>query len=331
MSSKKIAIFGCKSTTQLLMESLSSQVKIDWLITINPALAKKFEVADYTDLTQYCQDNEIKMYTATNYSLKSEKDYEFFESNQISLAFVMGWQRLVPENILNTFSIGAFGMHGSAIDLPKGRGRSPMNWAIIEGKKQFYTNLFKYDPGVDSGDVLDTYKFQITDKDTGESMHFKNTLSMIYLVKRNLPILQQGNFSLQHQRKDIIPTYYPKRNPEDSLIDWEEDITALERFIRAVAPPFNGAYSYLDGINKIVILEAQIFDFSDFGFNNSAIGEILQVFPNGKFVTKCFGGLLLVNKFETSHHPIKGQILSNGPGLKRTFPRNNQGNFDIIE
>ena len=331
MNSKKIAIFGCKSTTQLLMESLSGQVKIDWLITIDPIMATKFEVVDYTDLTQYCNNNDIKMYTAKNYSLKSEKDIEFFRINQIDLAFVMGWQRLVPKDILNTFSIGVFGMHGSAVDLPKGRGRSPMNWAIIEGKNQFYTNLFKYDPGIDSGDVLDTYKFQITDKDTGESMHFKNTLSMIYLVKRNLPTLLLGKVSLNHQRNDITPTYYPKRNPEDSLIDWEEDITVLERFIRAVAPPFNGAYSYIDELNKITFLEAQIFDFSDFGFNNASIGEIVQVFPNKKFIIKCFGGLLLVNKFEGLNQLKKGQIFGNGNKTIRSFSRNNQGNFDITE
>jgi methionyl-tRNA formyltransferase len=331
MNSNKIAIFGCKSTTQLLMESLAGHVQIDWLITINSVMADKFEVADYTDLTQYCHENKIKMYTVTNYSLKSEKDIEFFESNQINLAFVVGWQRLVPENILSSFSIGAFGMHGSAIDLPRGRGRSPMNWAIIEGKKQFYTNLFRYDPGIDSGDVLDTYKFQITDKDTAESMHFKNTMAMIYLVMKNLPILLRGNFSLHHQRNDITPTYYPKRNPEDSLIDWEQDISVLERFIRAVAPPFNGAYSYINEINKVIILDAQIFDFSDFGFTNASVGEVVQVFPNRKFIIKCFGGLLLVNKFEGLNKLMVGHIFGNGIEIKRTFSRNNQGDFDIIE
>ena len=42
-----------------------------------------------------------------------------------------------PEEILNTLSIGALGLHGSADMLPKGRGRSPMNWSLIEGKKRF--------------------------------------------------------------------------------------------------------------------------------------------------------------------------------------------------
>ena len=101
--------------------------------------------------------NKVEVYTSHKYSLKSEEDFAFSKNN-FQIGFVVGWQRLIPENILDTF-IGVFGMHGSAMKLPKGRGRSPMNWSIIEGRKVFYTNLFKYNSGADDGDVLDTFKF----------------------------------------------------------------------------------------------------------------------------------------------------------------------------
>ena len=120
-----------------------------------------------------------------------------------------------------------------------------MNWSLIEGRSVFYTNLFRYDPGVDSGDVIDTFKFQITDKDTAETMHFKNTLAMKHLVEQNIEQLLSGNFTAYPQDNSIEPTYYPKRTPADSLIDWNQDINAIERFIRAVCPPFNGAFSFL--------------------------------------------------------------------------------------
>lgn len=331
MNSKKIAIFGCKSTTQLLIENLVDLVKIDWLITINENLASKFEVADYTDLKPICNQHNIKIYQANNYSLKSEIDLNFFTEEKIDLVLVAGWQRLVPENILNTFSIGSFGMHGSALDLPKGRGRSPMNWALIEGKQQFYTNLFKYDPGVDSGDVLDTFKFQITNKDNAESMHFKNTLSMIYLVKKNIASLLNADFKLVKQKSYITPTYYPKRSPDDSLIDWENDISSIERFIRAVSPPFNCAFAFLNNINKIKIIEAQQFDTSDFGYSNDNVGTIVQIFPNNKFLLKCYGGLLYVSKYECEQIPKRNDFINNGIMIHNNFPRNEQGNFDIIE
>ena len=140
-------------------------------------------------------------------------------------------------------AIGSFGMHGSSMDLPLGRGRSPMNWSLIEGRDIFFTNLFRYDSGVDSGDILDTFRFDILDKDTSETLHFKNTLAMKFLIEKNLDSLLGKDFHLKKQ-KNISPTYYPKRTPDDSLIDWNSNINDLDRFIRAVTKPFNGAFTF---------------------------------------------------------------------------------------
>ena len=327
--SKRVAIIGCKSTTRFLIESLAKHITIDFMVTIDRQLGEKNEVADYDDLSDLANVHQIGIYYAKNYSLKTEEDLGFFEKEKIDICFIVGWQRLIPENILQKLSVGAFGMHGSAMDLPLGRGRSPMNWAIIEGKKQFYTNLFKYDPGVDSGDVLDTFKFQITDRDTAETMHFKNSLAMVYLIKKNLNLLMSGLFVLQKQNSQITPTYYPKRNPQNSLINWNDDVTVIERFIRAVAPPFNGAYSFINGVGKIIIIESQTFDLSDFGYSNEKAGTIVQVFPNGKFLVKCFGGLLLVNHYKSESIPSINSVMTTGSEQLKFFERNHEGFFDL--
>src|SRR3989338_7611323 len=59
---------------------------------------------------------------------------------------VAGYMDLRP--FLKSLSVGAFGMHGSSKPLPFGRGRSPINWSLIQDKKIFYTHLFQYLPGV---------------------------------------------------------------------------------------------------------------------------------------------------------------------------------------
>ena len=232
------AIFGCKHTTKFLIESLSDKMIIDYLITIDEEKGKKFDVADYCDLTETANKYGINVYKSKTYSLKRKEDIEYINSLNIDIAFVAGWQRIVPGKILDGMSIGSFGMHGSSMDLPLGRGRSPMNWSIIEGRNYFYTNLFKYDSGVDSGDVLDTFKFDITHRDTAETMHFKNTLAMKYLIERNLDKLSSGDFTLKKQ-KDITPTYYPKRTPRNLSKPEAPDhfISLLINFI--TMPPMN--------------------------------------------------------------------------------------------
>ena len=215
------------------------------LITIDENLGGKNKVADYTDLKSCAEKLNVGFYQAKSYNLKDSEDIEKINAMQIDLAFVVGWQRLIPGEILQNISIGVFGMHGSSMDLPLGRGRSPMNWSIIEDRKFFYTNLLKYDAGVDSGDILDTFLFSIRADDTAETMQFKNTLAMKHLILKNISRLLENNFTLKKQ-KEIAPTYYPKRNPADSLIDWERDIFYIERHIRAVTKPFNGAYSFIE-------------------------------------------------------------------------------------
>ncbi len=329
MENKKIAIFGCKNTTLFLIEFLSKKIKIDFLITIDEEKANKFEVADYCDLTNAADEYMIDVYQSKTYSLKNKDDVDYIKNLKIDLAFVIGWQRIIPEKILNSLSIGAFGMHGSSMDLPLGRGRSPLNWSLIEGRSHFYTNLFKYDSGIDSGDILDVNKFDISPYDTAETMHFKNTLSMKYLIQKNLKNLLKNDFKLRKQ-KNISPTYYPKREPSDSLINWESDIHEIERFIRAVTKPFNGAYSFIEK-NKIIIYNAHIFDSENsYGYNKKKVGEIIAIFPNKKFIVQCSGGLMMINDYEARNLKIKtGQILHNSSEKKREFKKNKDGYYDL--
>jgi len=322
-----IVLFGCKSTSKFILESLLRLNYKVYLVTIDAEKGKSQKVADYLSIENYCIENNIEVYVSNKYSLKSEKDHLFFKQNKFQLGFVVGWQRLIPEKILDLFTIGIFGTHGSAMNLPIGRGRSPMNWSMIEKRKVFYTNLFKYKSGADDGDVLDTYKFQITDHDTAETMHFKNTLAMMHLIEKNINGLLSGNFKLMDQ-PSLIPTYYPKRKESDSLIDWNDDIVNIEHFIRAVTKPFNGAYSFI-GNNKVIIYRASIFDFQEFGFDNVLPGEVVILFNNGKFLIKLFGGLLLVHEYETKMKIKIGDLFSNGNETKNIFQKNKYGFHDL--
>ena len=128
-------------------------------------------------------------------------------------------------------------MHGSSQNLPFGKGRSPLNWSIIEGRKHFYTNLFKYNSGIDSGPILDTVCFSILPHDNIETLHYKNTLAMVQIISRNLKMFKSGKLILKTQ-KNIHSTFYPKRDPEDGEIDWNDNINNIDRLIKAVTTPF---------------------------------------------------------------------------------------------
>ncbi len=326
-SDKKIALFGCKHTSVFLAEFLKQHIKLDLVITISPEMAVKNKVADYADLKEYTAKAGVPCYTAKAYDLKSPEDIAYINEAGIDVAFVMGWQRLIPPAVLDKIKTGAFGMHGSSLNLPFGRGRSPMNWSIIEGRHAFYTNLFKYDPGVDSGDIVDTFKFGISNRDTAETMHFKNLLAMKYLVQRNIAAILAGSFSLTKQPDHLTPTFYPKRSPNDGLIDWNDDIHRIERFIRAVTKPFDGAFTFVNQ-QKVLIYDSQVFDLNDFGYENQPAGCIIEILTANKFLVKGYGGLLLVNNYETGAGLKAGMVFDNNGLTPRVFPTNKYGQFD---
>lgn len=326
---KRIGIFGCKSTTVFLLSSLKENFDISFVVTISPELGDLNQVADYTNLVDFCNEYTIPVYQAHRYDLKSEIDKEKITEANLDIAFVIGWQRLIPNEILTTFSVGVFGMHGSTDDLPLGRGRSPMNWALIEQRKLFFTNIFKYDAGVDSGDILDTFVFSIQVNDTSETMHYKNVLAMKMLIIKNIKKLIDGSFKLSHQKANQ-PTYYPKRTPEDSIIDWQSDIYQLDAFVRAVTKPFNGAFSYVNA-EKITIWRASIFETSlvDYGCRDLAWGKVVEVFPGGKFLVNCRGGLLIVHEYESKMMIEKNNLLESIDCKIFRFKLNSYGCHDL--
>jgi len=327
---KKIVIFGCKNTTLILSEFLKKNNYEILLITINIKDSKKYQIAGYMNLHNK-KNLFSNVYFVKNYSLSNKSDFEFFQKHKkyFDVAFVAGWQRLIPKNILDLFKYGVFGMHGSARNLPLGKGRSPMNWALIEGRKTFTTNLFKYDSGIDSGPVVASNIFSIQEADTAETLHYKNTLSMISLIKENISTIVSGKIITLTQNLNLGESYYPKRSPEDGLIDWKDDIYSIERLIRAVAPPFHGAFTYLNK-KKITINRASIFytDIENHPYREKKFGEVCKVFPNNKFLVKCSGGIILIHEFE-GKKLNEGNLLFSEINPFQKFKRNQYGFFDV--
>ncbi|WP_051694108.1 formyltransferase family protein [Desulfohalovibrio reitneri] len=277
-------------------------------------------IADYTDLAPLAEELGVEVIRPATYAFSSQADRDLFSGLRIDLLVSAGWQRIFPEWFLRGLSIGAFGMHGSADDLPRGRGRSPMNWAIIEGRDTFHTSLFRYDAGVDSGEVVGTLRFDITPRDDIRSLRHKNTLSQIRLLLRHLPALLDGTAQLTPQRADVAPTYYPKREPRDGVIDWRDSLERVDRLVRAVGRPYPGAFSLCGG-SRVNIWAGRPFD-SRLDFPGFEPGEIAAVFEDETFVAVCAGGAgYLVTDWDAPDgwRPAEGRVFESreNPGWEK--------------
>lgn len=308
---KVIAVAGNQSACADVLNAIcGAGYDVACLLHMDASHAR--HIADYQDLSPVAARHGVEVVRPATYAMNDEQTRELVEGLGIDLLISAGWQRLFPEWFLDSLSIGAFGMHGSAEHLPRGRGRSPMNWSLIEGRDRFYTSLFKYDVGVDSGAVVATQRFDVTGRDAIQSLRHKNTVSQIKLLLDNLPGLLAGTARLSPQPTDVEPTYYPKRTPEDGIIDWRESVVRVDRLVRAVSRPYPGAFTSLGG-KRINIWGGIPFD-THLRFEEARPGEVVGVFHDNTFAVRCGDVAYYVNDWESPEGaiPAKGEILDSG-------------------
>jgi methionyl-tRNA formyltransferase len=178
-------------------------------------------------------------------------------------------------------SKGALNMHGSL--LPKYRGRVPVNWAIIHGETETGATLHYMIDKADSGDIVAQQAVPILPDDTGKEVFDKVTVAAELALSGCLPALLAGN-APRIKQDASTSTYYGGRKPEDGTIDWSKSAIAIHNLVRAVAPPYPGAFTLLAG-RQARVLRTRVLDANTV----PAHGPSMTV-ANGRLVARCGGG-----------------------------------------
>lgn len=304
MVEQRVVFTGCTESGFDLLQYINEEiVRIDEILTLTPDQGEEYNIGKYYSYQSYAEKHDIPLYSPKNYEMSHDNDKSHFQNNPGDLMIVHGWQRLIPSEILETLELGALGLHGSAFGLPKGRGRSPMNWSLIEGLDRFILSVMLLDEGADSGGVVSSKKYNINEYDTIKTMYHKLVVAAQRMFDDILlDGLEQG-FEPHPQSGE--PTYYPKRTPEDGAIDWEDPTKTIHNLVRAVTDPYPGAFTEYAG-RKVYLWDVQPFS-PDYLFDEQP-GTIIQVFtPDQEFVVKTSDGTLLVTEWESEDwKPTKG-------------------------
>jgi methionyl-tRNA formyltransferase len=158
--------------------------------------------------------------------------------------FSFYYRRLIPGSILRSAALGALNMHGSL--LPKYRGRAPINWAIVNGETETGATLHYMERRADAGAVVGQEGVPILPDDTALDVFGKVTSAAGRLLDRVLPKLIDRT-AVAVPQNDAEATTFPGRKPEDGRIDWSGTAASVHNLVRAVAPPYPGAFTSLRG------------------------------------------------------------------------------------
>lgn len=158
--------------------------------------------------------------------------------------FSFYYRSILGAPLLRAARRGALNIHGSL--LPRYRGRAPVNWAILRGERECGATLHYMVERADAGDIVDSQPVPILIDDDAREVYAKVTLAAETVLVRSLPALIAG--SAPRRPQPILPgEYFGRRRPEDGRIDWSRPALEIHNLVRAVAPPFPGAFGAVGG------------------------------------------------------------------------------------
>ncbi|OZB31759.1 MAG: formyltransferase [Ferrovum sp. 34-44-207] len=166
--------------------------------------------------------------------------------------FSFYYRHMLGEKILQLAKKGAYNLHGSL--LPKYRGRVPINW-------ETGATLHVMTEKPDQGAIVAQQKVSIGIDDTAKEVFDRVNDAAMTALDNILPSLLKGEapHHKQHLKKG---SYFGGRKPEDGLIDWGQNSVAIHNLVRALAPPYPGAFTYVNG-QKLNLLRTSLSHTND--------------------------------------------------------------------
>ncbi|MGI6037670.1 MAG: methionyl-tRNA formyltransferase [Limnochordia bacterium] len=212
-------------------------------------------------------------------------------------------QRIAPR-LLDLPPHGCINVHASL--LPKYRGASPIQRAIMEGESITGVTIMEMDVGWDTGPILSQREVAIEEGETGQSLHDKLAQEGAQLLGETLEEIHR---LAPQKQDDSLATTAPKIEKRDGLIRWSRPAIVIDRQIRAL-DPWPGTYTEHGG-RVVKILTGEVVSAS-----TGQPGEIIAIEGDG-FTVRCGQDALLVREVQPMNKAkMKGSDYVNGYRLQ---------------
>ena len=211
--------------------------------------------------------------------------------------FSFYYRYMLSPAVLATAMRGAYNMHGSL--LPKFRGRAPVNWAILRGEDTTGATLHEMVEKPDAGRIVDQFPVPILPDDRAIDVFRKVTVAAELLLDRALPGVLDGMAPL-HEQDLAKGSYFSGRKADDGRIDWARGAKEIHDLVRAVAPPYPGAFTML-GAQRLRILRTRLAKGK-----SAPIAQPTLRFDGEHLVASCAdGGLIRILECDLDGEPFE--------------------------
>ncbi len=240
-------------------------------------------------------------------TLKTPEVTEQFVSLEADLAILAFVSQIIPPPVFNAPRFGSICYHPSL--LPKYRGRTAINWALIRGETVTGLTIFWLDKGIDTGPILLQKEVRVDPNDTTGTLYFNKLFPMgIEAIGEAVDLIKAGNPPriVQDESK---ATYDPPCGDEHAKIDWSKPANELYNLIRGCDPQ-PGAHSIWQG-KMVRIFDARLRA----GDVSAAPGEVIAIGAD-EIAVALEGGTLAVKRMRGESGKISAAEFAKQVDLK---------------
>jgi methionyl-tRNA formyltransferase len=215
-----------------------------------------------------------------------QETYLELRPDLVILAFVTD---IIPEVLLDIPPIGTICYHPSL--LPRHRGASGINWAVIQGDTRTGLTILWVDKGIDTGPILLQKEIEITPQDTTGSLYFNSLFPLgIEAIVEAVELIKSGK-APKISQDDALATYEPPCDDRVAAVDWSKPAYDVYNLVRGCDPQ-PGAYSILKG-EKVKFYKASLIETTE----ASSPGQVISI-GAGEVVVALNGGTFKIGKMK---------------------------------
>ncbi len=217
------------------------------------------------------------------------------------LIVTAAYGQILPKTILDIPSLGCINVHASL--LPKYRGASPIQQAIMDGETKTGITIMYMDVGMDTGDIILQKETPIYPGENCGSLHDRLAKLGGEALSESLRLFAKGKPKGIPQKHEEA-TYCQKIHKSICRIDWNMDIDRIKNHVRAFTP-WPGAYTYIDGLRLKVW---EIGEIQYVNESNTMPGKVIYADEEHGLVVAGANGFIRLSKVQPSGKRVMGDV-----------------------
>lgn len=234
----------------------------------------------------YEKASELGLKVFTPKTLKKPEEWEKLKEFNADIFVVVAYGLILPKEVINIAKYGCINIHPSL--LPRWRGASPLQRAIMAGDKETGVCIIVLGEGLDDGDILACKKIKIDDDMDIESLHNQLSIEGANLMLKCLDDIEKNKKVIATPQASEGMIYAEKIDKEEGKLNFNDSIEKIYNTIRAIGL-LTGTYFEYNG-ERIKILKATIQKSLTEKEKELQNGEI--IITKNDLIIKCSDGLL---------------------------------------